>query len=81
MELRWPSRGTVFADVDGKVLRVVGEAMLERQPDFLIFPEHITHWEDGSLLEEIEKVDVIDRIIEEAANRGWIFEVLGSDDE
>lgn len=81
MELRWPSRGTVLADVDGKVLRVVGEAMLERQPDFLIFPEYITHWEDSTQLEGIEKVDVIDRIIEEAADRGWKFEVRGSDDE
>ncbi|MEU5990288.1 Imm74 family immunity protein [Spirillospora sp. NPDC047418] len=80
MDIRWPDRGTVLVDIDGRTLRVVGEALLERRPDFLIFPEHITHWEDGAPLEDAEKSDVLSQVIEAAAARGWIFAILRRDE-
>ncbi|QXJ24411.1 hypothetical protein AGRA3207_005730 [Actinomadura graeca] len=75
MQLQWPSRGLVLVDVDERRLKVVGEALLERCPDFLIFPEYITHWEDGAPLDPERKRELLAEIIEEAGKRGWIFEI------
>lgn len=50
MQLRWVSRGTVYAIIDGRTLRISGEALLEGDPDFLIYPQYMNRREDGSPL-------------------------------
>jgi hypothetical protein len=75
MQLRWVSRGTVYATIDGRTLRISGEALLEGDPDFLIYPQYINQWEDGSPLSEEEKNRILADVIAEAAKLGWKFEV------
>ena len=75
MELRWVSRGTVFADINGRTLRVSGEALVDRNPDFVIYPRYITHWEDGTQLTDREKSEILAAVVAEAAKRGWKFEI------
>jgi hypothetical protein len=61
--------------VGNGVLHVGGEALLEHDPDFLIYAQYITHWEDGAPISDEEKTEVLDRVINEAAKRGWKFEI------
>jgi hypothetical protein len=75
VELEWKSRGTVMVQTRGKTLRVAGEALLERDPDFLIYPQYMTHWEDGSELGDDEKDEILREVIEAAAGRGWKFAI------
>lgn len=75
MQLRWVSRGRVYATVDGRTLLIAGEALLEGDPDYLIYPQYIKQWEDGSPLSEEEKNRILADVIAEAARQGWKFEV------
>jgi hypothetical protein len=79
VDITWIDRGTVLASVGKwprkKTLRVSGEALLAHDPDYLIYAGSITHWEDGTLISDEEKAEVLDRVIVEAAKRGWKFEI------
>lgn len=58
-----------------KTLRVPGEALLAHDPDYLIYAQYITHWEDGTPISDEEIAEVLDRLVDEAAKRGWKFEI------
>jgi immunity protein 74 of polymorphic toxin system len=75
MQLRWASRGRVYSIIDGRTLLISGEALLEGDPDYLIYPQYIKQWEDGSPLSEEEKNRILADVIAEAARQGWKFEV------
>lgn len=75
MEIEWVNRGLVTLRVGGRVLKVGGEALLEHDPDFLIYASYLTHWEDGSPLSGEQKTEILDRLVEEAARRGWRFAI------
>lgn len=75
MEIEWNHPHRVIAHVDGKTLRVGGEGLFDRNPDFLIYPSSITHWEDGSAITAGEKRKVLEDLVAEAARRGWKFEI------
>lgn len=64
-----------MADVGGRTLRVTGEALLDRNPDFMIYSRYIGHGEDGTPLTGREKDHVLGEVVAEAARRGWIFEI------
>jgi hypothetical protein len=61
--------------VGRKTLHVGGEALLEGDPDYTIYADYITHWEDGTPLSEDEKAAILDDVVAEAARRGWKFEI------
>jgi hypothetical protein len=75
VDIAWVNRGLVIVRVGAGTLHVGGEALLDRDPDFLIYSRYITHWEDGSPISDEEKTEILDRLIEEAARRGWRFEI------
>ncbi len=75
MRLDWPSRGTVLAHVEGRTLRISGEALLEGNPDFLIYPQYIVEWEDEGPISVEERDAILADVIMEAAKRGWKFEI------
>jgi hypothetical protein len=74
-ELRWVNRGLVVARFGDKSVQVGGEAMLARDPDYVIYASTITTWDDGSPIGGDELADVLDRVVEAASRRGWKFEV------
>jgi len=65
----------VVFEADGRTLNVWGEALLNHDPDFLIYARAITQWEDGSPISDEEKEEILDRVVREAAGRGWKFDV------
>jgi len=75
MELTWVSRGWVIASLDGRTFEVGGEALLDRNPDLIIFPRSVSKWDDGTPIGELERADLLDQVIREAARRGWKFEI------
>ena len=75
MELIWGDRGHVTVKVDGRPLRVAGEILLEHNPDFMIYARYINAWDDGTPLGEDDKTDLLDQVVEEAARRGYRFEI------
>jgi Immunity protein 74 len=79
VDISWVDRGSVIVSVGRwprrKKLRVAGEYLLARDPDFLIYARYITHWEDGTAISDEEQADVLDRVVDEAAKRGWKFEI------
>jgi uncharacterized protein YeaC (DUF1315 family) len=79
VDIRWVNRGLVVVSVGKwprkKTLHVGGEALLAHDPDYLIYARSITHWEDGTAISDEEKAEVLDRLIGEAAKRGWKFEI------
>ena len=75
MEIEWNHPHRVIVRVDGKILLVGGEGLFDRNPDFLIYPSSITHWEDGSAITEDERRGLLEDLVAEAARRGWEFKV------
>jgi hypothetical protein len=75
MEIEWEEPGLVIVRVRGRVLRVGGESLFDRDPDFAIYPSFIGYWEDGSAISDEEKAAVLDDLVDEAAKRGWKFEI------
>lgn len=75
MKIEWKSPGLVIVRVNGRILRVGGEGLFDRDPDFVIYPSFITHWEGGSAITDEEKAAVLDELVDEAAKRGWKFEI------
>jgi hypothetical protein len=75
VEIGWKTPGLVIVRIDGRALQVGGEGLFDRDPDFVIYPSFITHWEDGSPIIEEEKTEVLDKLLDEAARRGWKFEI------
>jgi hypothetical protein len=64
----------VYVEIDGRQLRVPGEAMYEGPIHFVIYPRYMTQWVDGTLLDETTRDEIIPAVIAEAASRGWRFE-------
>lgn len=75
MEIRWVNRGLVVVTVGGRTLHVGGEALLNHDPDYVIYAESIRRWEDGTPIGDEEKAQVLEALIAEAAKRGWIFAI------
>lgn len=75
VELRWVSRGLVIATIDGRSIHIGGEAMLNRDPDYLIYPESVTAWEDGTPVDPERRAAILDDVVAAAAGRGWTFQV------
>ncbi|MBV9446851.1 MAG: hypothetical protein JO345_13295 [Streptosporangiaceae bacterium] len=75
VEIEWEKPGLVIVRVDGRILRVGGEGLFDRNPDFMIYPSFITHWEDGAPITDEEKAAVLRDLVDEAARRGWKFEI------
>jgi hypothetical protein len=75
LELSWVSRGRVIARIGDRLITIAGEALLEHDPDYLIYARYIKAWDDGTLLTEAEKVRILDDVVEEAASRGWKFDI------
>jgi hypothetical protein len=75
VEIEWNHPHRVIVRVDGKALLVGGEGLFDRNPDFLIYPSSITHWEDGSAITADERKRLLQDVVAEAARRGWKFEI------
>jgi hypothetical protein len=75
VELTWDMR-TVIAHIDGRVLRIGGEIVGD-WPDtgYVIHARYITAWDDGTTLSDEEQAELLDEIVDEAARRGWKFEI------
>jgi hypothetical protein len=75
VHITWVDRGLVIFELEGRTVRVEGEALLEHNPDFLVFPRTVKHWEDGTPIDDVERHRILNLLTEEAARRGWRFEV------
>jgi hypothetical protein len=75
LELQWVNRGRVIARFGDRTVTVGGEALLEHDPDYMIYARYITAWDDGAPLGEDEKARLLEQVVEEAARRGWNFEI------
>jgi Immunity protein 74 len=75
VEIEWNHPHRVIVRVDGKALQVGGEGLFDRNPDFLIYPSSVTHWEDGSAITAGERGRLLEDLVAEAARRGWKFEI------
>jgi hypothetical protein len=75
LELRWVNRGRVIARVGDRTVTVGGEALFEPDADYVIYAQYLTAWDDGALLGEDTKERLLDQVVEEAARRGWKFEI------
>lgn len=75
MEITWVNRGLVILRVNNRTLHVKGEALIAGDPDFLIYAQYITRWEDGTPISDEQKAEVLDRLVDEASTRGWKFEI------
>jgi hypothetical protein len=75
LELQWVNRGRVIARVGDGTVTVGGEALFEPDADYVIYAQYLTAWDDGALLGEDEKARLLDQVVEEAARRGWKFEI------
>jgi hypothetical protein len=75
LELDWINRGRVIARLGDRTVTTGGEALVEPDPDYMIYARSITAWDDGEPLGEDEKARLLDQVVEEAARRGWKFEI------
>jgi hypothetical protein len=75
VELTWDMR-TAIAHIDGRVLVVSGENFGD-VPDivYVIYARYITAWDDGTPLSDEEQAELLDEVVDEAARRGWKFEI------
>jgi Immunity protein 74 len=80
VDISWVSRGLVIAKVGRwprrKTLHVGGEWLLgdaPDDPDYVIYARYITHWQDGTPISDEEQAELLDRVVDEAAKRGWKF--------
>ena len=75
VQLRWDMR-TVIAHIDGRAVRIGGEIVGD-WPDtgYVIYARYITAWDDGTPLSDEEQAELLDEVVDEAARRGWKFEI------
>jgi len=75
VELTWDMR-TVIAHIDGRALRIGGEIVGD-WPDtgYVIYARYITARDDGTTLSDEEQAELLDEVVNEAARRGWKFEI------
>ena len=75
VELTWDMR-TAIAHIDGRVLVIGGESFGD-VPDivYVIYAGYITAWDDGTPLSDEERAALLDEVVDEAARRGWKFEI------
>jgi hypothetical protein len=74
IEITWPNPHLVIAHINGRALRISGEGLFE-DPDFVIYARYITAWDGGTPLSEEEQSELLDGVVDEAARRGWKFEI------
>jgi hypothetical protein len=60
---------------------VTGEALVDRNPDFMIYSRYIGHWEDGTPLTGRAKESVLGEVVAEVARRGWVFGIESEGEE
>ena len=75
MAIEWVNKGLVIFYIHGRSVHVEGELSLHRDPDFVIYPGTMTHWDDGGEISEDEREEILDQLITEAWMRGWRFEL------
>ena len=76
MEISFIGRSRLSViDDSGRRLEVQGEVFLERDPDFMIYPESLRQWADGISVTDDERRELLERIVQTAAERGWNFHV------
>lgn len=75
MDLYWVNRSLVVARIGQQVISLGGEALRGGKPDFVIFSEYVTHWEDGTPLTPHEKRNLLAEVVSEATRQGWSFEI------
>jgi hypothetical protein len=67
--------GLVKAKIGEREISVGGEAMLNGNPDFVVYAQYLKAWSDGTPLTEEERTAFLDDLVEAASRRGWKFEV------
>jgi hypothetical protein len=67
---------TAIAYIDGRAL-VIGGEILGDVPDtvYVIYARYVTSWDDGTSLSDEERAELLDEVVDEAARRGWKFEI------
>lgn len=76
MEIEWNHPHRVIVRVGERSIRVSGEGLFDGNPDFIIYSSGPMRWEDGEVLSESEKMAFLEKLVAEAARRGWKFEIV-----
>jgi hypothetical protein len=69
------TKGMVTVRVNGRTPQVGGEYMFNHDPDFIIYARTVIKWDDGTPIEEVERVALLDELADVAAECCWNFEV------
>lgn len=75
MEIQWPSPHLVIVKTGNRTLRISGEGLFGGDLDFVIYPSFITHWDDGGVVTDEERVEVLDEVVNEATRHSLKFEI------
>jgi hypothetical protein len=78
VEIQWAGRGTLIAKVEGRSVHIGGmwyEGEPDGGPDFLIYARTVKSWDDGRPISESEKVELLDEVVDVAAQRGWKLDI------
>lgn len=75
MEINWVGRGLVIAGFGDRTIRVGGEYLLNHEPDFLIYARSVTCWDDGTVVSEPERDELLDEVVAAASRNGWRFDI------
>ena len=71
------TRSSLTIAVNGRTITVQGEAYLpgHGSPDFVVYSETITRWDDGAPVSQDERNEVLAQIAREAQSRGLRIEL------
>lgn len=76
MHITWVDPHNVAVRINGRHLHISGEGLLGDETDFVIYAAFIRQWDDGTAMSDEDKAATLAQVVDEAAARGWRFEIV-----
>ena len=76
MHITWIDPHNIAVQTGGRHLHISGEGLLGEDARFVIYTACIKQWDDGTPMSDEVKAATLDQVVQEAATRGWKFEIV-----
>ena len=76
MHISWTGPHNIAVQTGGRHLHIGGEGLLGDGTGFVIYAAYVRQWDDGTPISDEERAATLDQVVQEAATRGWRFEIV-----
>jgi hypothetical protein len=76
VHITWTDPHNIAVQTGGRHLHISGEGLLGVDTGFVIYAAYVRQWDDGTPISDEERAATLDQVVQEAATRGWRFEIV-----